>query len=328
MEPSGVEAGARRGSLSFTSVISTSPVSSSIGSPVCSASAEVRALTNSMSSGRLWMASQRLWRAAKQLKQRSLPPLYLQLYKFHPKMAAKRTVTQEPKVSKAFESWVNSQERPRRASGRIKNMTMMYTNGNPRQKRVAFPSWRAAARGIWRMNGTGYQMRIPEMLKNKWARATRRALVPSVTKAERMAVPVVPMLAPRVSGSICSRRRTPIPTSGVSAEVVMEEDWTTMVIPAPSTMARYPLMLVALWMMRVEVPRSIFWSMVTMAKRQTKRIPMEMMKMMNPAIWSSFLDASAWKKAGQSPVFLSQEMRPTLEQDFVVGLLLSAQTIG
>ena len=43
-------------------------------------------------------------------------------------------------------------------------------------------------------------------------------------------VTVVPMLAPRVNGSICSNRR-------VKTEVVMEEDWTNMVIPAPSNVS-------------------------------------------------------------------------------------------
>lgn len=51
------------------------------------------------------------------------------------------------------------------------------------------------------MNGSGYQMMIPVMLKNKCARATWRAFTLSDTKDARRPVTVVPMLAPRVSGS-------------------------------------------------------------------------------------------------------------------------------
>ena len=89
-------------------------------------------------------------------------------------------------------------------------------------------------------------MAIPVMLNNKWARATWSAFVPSVTIEPKIAVIVVPILAPKVNGSICSSRSTPIPTRGVKAEVVIEEDWTTMVIAAPRMIPKYPLMLVAL----------------------------------------------------------------------------------
>ena len=70
--------------------------------------------------------------------------------------------------------------------------------------------------------------------------------LPSVTSAARMAVTVVPMLAPSVKGHICSRRKTPIPTRGVRAKVVIEEDRTNMIMAAPKMIARHPLMLVAL----------------------------------------------------------------------------------
>merc|ERR1712113_700382 len=51
------------------------------------------------------------------------------------------------------------------------------------------------------------------------------------------------MFAPSVIGYICSNRITPIPTSGVKVEVVIEDDWTRMVTPTPISIARYPLML-------------------------------------------------------------------------------------
>jgi len=89
-------------------------------------------------------------------------------------------------------------------------------------------------------------MMIPEMLKNKCANATWSEAFPEVTMEAMIPVRVVPMLAPRVKGYICSKRSTPRPTKGVSVEVVMEDDWTTMVIPAPMIMATYPFMSVAL----------------------------------------------------------------------------------
>lgn len=109
-----------------------------------------------------------------------------------------------------------------------------------------------------RMKGMGYQIRIPVILKNKWARATCSASVPSDTMAAMIAVMVVPILAPNDKGYICSRRRTPIPTKGVKADVVIDEDWTRMVIPHPINIPRYPFMLVALYTMRVDTPKSIF----------------------------------------------------------------------
>ena len=53
-----------------------------------------------------------------------------------------------------------------------------------------------------------------------------------------MLVKVVPMLAPRVMGSILATGKTPMPTKGVRAEVVTELDWTMMVMPKPTKMAK------------------------------------------------------------------------------------------
>ncbi len=49
-------------------------------------------------------------------------------------------------------------------------------------------------------------------------------------------VNVVPTLAPRVKGYILSSERTPIPTSGVKAEVKTDDDWSSMVSRAPAAM--------------------------------------------------------------------------------------------
>jgi hypothetical protein len=46
-------------------------------------------------------------------------------------------------------------------------------------------------------------MRIPVILKNKWASATWRASTSADTSAARKLVRVVPMLAPSVRGYIC-----------------------------------------------------------------------------------------------------------------------------
>ena len=72
------------------------------------------------------------------------------------------------------------------------------------------------------------------MLKKKWQRAIWMAEVLVLTSEARMAVKVVPMLAPRVRGSICSTVITPRPTRGVKVEVVTEEDCTAMVRAVPN----------------------------------------------------------------------------------------------
>lgn len=98
--------------------------------------------------------------------------------------------------------------------------------------RVAWPNRLAAVRGTFRMMGRGYQIKIPTRLKSKWANATFMA-VGLERRAARMAVKVVPRLAPRMSGNICSSLKAPTSTRGVKTEVVIEEDWTNMVRPVP-----------------------------------------------------------------------------------------------
>jgi hypothetical protein len=70
--------------------------------------------------------------------------------------------------------------------------------------------------------------------------------VPSLTRDAKSPVTAVPILAQRVNGSICSRQRAPIPMKGVSAEVVIDELCTRIVIAALIKMALYLFMLVAL----------------------------------------------------------------------------------
>ena len=53
-----------------------------------------------------------------------------------------------------------------------------------------------------------------------------------------MPVAVVPIFAPKVNGKARSRDTTPTPMRGVSADVKMELDWTNIVKPAPTRMAR------------------------------------------------------------------------------------------
>lgn len=145
-----------------------------------------------------------------------------------------------------FESWSNKLNIPKRQSGVKKKMTMMYKMGNPVQIRVHFPRALAALRGMFLRNGTGYQIRIPKILKNKWQRATCNELTPLATKDARRPVNVVPIFAPSVKGNICSSWRAPIPTNGVRTDVVIEELCTRMVRPHPIRIAKYPFMLVAL----------------------------------------------------------------------------------
>ena len=58
--------------------------------------------------------------------------------------------------------------------------------------------------------------------------------------ADAVSTPVmhVPMLAPSTTGYMRSIVMTPMPTRGVRAEVVIEEDWTQMVSPSPTAIAR------------------------------------------------------------------------------------------
>jgi hypothetical protein len=76
-------------------------------------------------------------------------------------------------------------------------------------------------------------MIIPKMLKKKCASATCIAVEVSATKAARIEVIVVPILAPRVRGYICSTLIRPTPTIGVKTLVVTLELCTAMVIPHP-----------------------------------------------------------------------------------------------
>lgn len=55
-------------------------------------------------------------------------------------------------------------------------------------------------------------------------------------KAAKSAVKVVPMLEPKVMGNILCTGKTPMPQSGVKAEVTTEELWT---YKAPDLCVRY-----------------------------------------------------------------------------------------
>lgn len=104
---------------------------------------------------------------------------------------------------------------------------------------------RAIPIGSLRKKGIGYQIRIPKILKKRWERATCMALarsLPSFGRAAMMPVAVVPRFDPRVSGYMRSSVMTPMPTSGVIAEVKMELLWTMKVQTAPMRMAMYPVM--------------------------------------------------------------------------------------
>ena len=74
--------------------------------------------------------------------------------------------------------------------------------------------------------GDGVPKAIPKMLKKRWQRATCHAStgLDVTTVAAMTPVRVVPMLAPRVRGSMSSRVMRPTAARGVRVEVVMEED--------------------------------------------------------------------------------------------------------
>ena len=78
-------------------------------------------------------------------------------------------------------------------------------------------------------------------MKNKWQSAIcREYSIRSLdaARAARILVMVVPMFAPNVNGNTLSIETIPSPTKGVSAEVKIELDWTSMVIHAPTKIAK------------------------------------------------------------------------------------------
>ena len=62
---------------------------------------------------------------------------------------------------------VPATDKPNTRPGMIMNRTNRYKKANHRYSAVVFPRIFARATGTRRMSGTGYQMRIPKMLKNR-----------------------------------------------------------------------------------------------------------------------------------------------------------------
>ena len=79
---------------------------------------------------------------------------------------------------------------------------------------------------------------MPKMLKKRWAKAICIAVDLEETKAARIPVTVVPMLAPNVIGYMTSSVKTSNPANGVKTEVVIDDDCTKIVIPHPTQIAR------------------------------------------------------------------------------------------
>lgn len=67
------------------------------------------------------------------------------------------------------------------------------------------------------------------MLKIKWENATVTATTFWVARAARIAVTVVPILAPKVYGNICLTVTNPAPAKGIMIEVVTELDRKSVV---------------------------------------------------------------------------------------------------
>ena len=86
------------------------------------------------------------------------------------------------------------------------------------------------------------------VLNKKWTKAMMIAETFPVANEARIAVVVVPMLAPIVSGNTASTVRMPAATSGISKEVVIELDWTKMVKISPAKIASTPLFPIILFM--------------------------------------------------------------------------------
>ena len=162
---------------------------------------------------------------------------------------------------------------------------------------VILPRKRAPSRGTWRTRGMGNHTAMPKMLKKRWQRATCHAStgLEVTTVAAMMPVRVVPMLAPRVRGSMSSRVMRPTAARGVRVEVVMEEDCTRMVMPMPITMLRYPLKPTTARSMRAAGPFTMIWRKYTTQKRQEQRETRERMVRNVPAP-SSVMSHLSWMR--------------------------------
>ena len=84
-------------------------------------------------------------------------------------------------------------------NGIIKNTVSTYANGY--NLFLIEKSARVFARNIGNFE-KGHQIIIPDILNNKWAKATTTAFTLPVAIEARMAVIVVPIFAPRVYGNI------------------------------------------------------------------------------------------------------------------------------
>ena len=80
----------------------------------------------------------------------------------------------------------------------------------------------AMCMGISLIKGLRYIIIIPNILKNKCAKAATIAVTFKVRDANS-AVTVVPMFAPKVNGYICFKVTIPAPANGTTVEVVIEE---------------------------------------------------------------------------------------------------------
>ena len=151
---------------------------------------------------------------------------------------------------------------------------------NHRYLAVVLPSILARWIGTLRMKGTGYQTRIPLILKNRWHNAIWRllsSLSPELARAARRPVAVVPMFEPSVSGNILSSLITPRPTRGVMADVKTELLCTMKVMPAPTMMAKTPVNclkgpgrseFMVFWMIPAIRPLRQEWRSLTIKTRQ------------------------------------------------------------
>jgi len=87
---------------------------------------------------------------------------------------------------------------------------------------------------------------VPVRLNKKWANAIIMADIFPVANDARMAVVVVPILAPIVIGKAASTVRIPAATRGINKDVVIELLWTIIVNASPANNPRKGLLLITL----------------------------------------------------------------------------------
>ena len=137
---------------------------------------------------------------------------------------------------------------PYATPGIAKKTVPTYKNGKNLFLLDNSPNFLAPFRGIALNFGCGNHIIIPIILNKRCANATCNASagLETATLAANNPVTVVPILAPKVKGNICSNVITLMAHKGISVEVVILLDCTNIVTSIPIIIEKYLLYASAL----------------------------------------------------------------------------------